>query len=243
VTNDSNMQRQGDGGVGEVGKPGTDQVPSISRAKLALGGIVGNSITMSKYVEGIFDRTDSFDAYRAIESLTAAVKAGDMSHAESLLLAQALTLDSVFGDLARRARTVMSSDIDRAEQLLRLALRAQAQSRATLDTLIAAKSPPVVYAHQANVAQGNQLVNTGTLVTVGASNPQSTMGAAHQQPLCAITPPNKLLEGSSDAIMLDARAPGQAVSGDKGLAPVGSFHRAAQRGRKGGKCQERVPRG
>jgi len=49
------------------------------------------------------------------------------------------------------------------ETYLRLALKAQAQSRATLETLAAIKNPPVVFARQANINHGGQQqVNNGT---------------------------------------------------------------------------------
>ena len=48
-----------------------------------------------------------------------------------------------------------------AETYVRLALKAQAQCRATLETLATIKNPPVVYARQANIAAGRQQVNNG----------------------------------------------------------------------------------
>ena len=43
-----------------------------------------------------------------------------------------------------------------------LALKAQSQSRATVEALAAVKSPPVVLANQMNVANGSQQDNNGT---------------------------------------------------------------------------------
>jgi hypothetical protein len=48
-----------------------------------------------------------------------------------------------------------------ADRYLRLALKAQSQSRATVETLATVKNPPVVYAKQANFAAGAQQVNNG----------------------------------------------------------------------------------
>jgi hypothetical protein len=42
-----------------------------------------------------------------------------------------------------------------------MALRAQSQCRATLETLAAIKNPPIVYARQANVTTGPQQINNG----------------------------------------------------------------------------------
>ena len=44
---------------------------------------------------------------------------------------------------------------------MRMALRAQSQCRATLETLAAIKNPPVLFARQANVTTGPQQINNG----------------------------------------------------------------------------------
>jgi len=51
--------------------------------------------------------------------------------------------------------------LEAADKYLRLALKAQGQCRATLETLAAIKNPPVVFARQANIAHGPQQVNNG----------------------------------------------------------------------------------
>jgi len=48
----------------------------------------------------------------------------------------------------------MGEYVDAADTDMRLALRAQSQCRATLETLAAIKNPPVVFANQANIAHG-----------------------------------------------------------------------------------------
>jgi hypothetical protein len=87
------------------------------------------------------------------------VKNGDMKRPEAMLLAQAHTLDDLFNNLARRAHR--QEGIAMIDPYLRLALKAQTQCRATLETLAAIKNPPIVYAKQANFANGHQQVNNG----------------------------------------------------------------------------------
>ncbi len=67
------------------------------------------------------------------------------------------TLDSIFNSLVQRA--INSEYLDHLDRYLKLALRAQSQCRATWETLAAIKNPPIVYAKQANIAQGHQQVN------------------------------------------------------------------------------------
>ena len=64
----------------------------------------------------------------------AEVSKGNLQRPEALLMAQSATLDAIFQDLTQRAYKNISQ-IDVFERLLRLALRAQSQSRATVETL------------------------------------------------------------------------------------------------------------
>jgi hypothetical protein len=75
-------------------------------------------------------------------------------------MAQSTTLDAIFQDLTQQAYKHMNQ-LDVAERLLRLAFRAQSQSRATVETLGAMKNPPMVFARQANLTTGPQQVNNG----------------------------------------------------------------------------------
>jgi len=103
-----------------------------------------------------------------------------LSSAEALLMSQALALNTVFGELARRAALNMGEYMDATDKYMRLALKAQGQCRATLETLAVIKNPPVVFAKQANIAHGPQQVNNGAGLPARTEN--------------ATIPPNELLE-------------------------------------------------
>ena len=92
-----------------------------------------------------------------------AVKKGDLSRAEAILISQAHSLSAIFSNLAHRARANMGEYIEAAERYMRLALKAQNQCRATLETLAAIKNPPVLFARQANISHGPQQVNNGNI--------------------------------------------------------------------------------
>ena len=71
-----------------------------------------------------------------------AINGGDMRRIEAMLANQATALQSLFAGLAERGMTC-----DHAagfEANFRMALRAQSQCRATLETLAAIKNPPIV---------------------------------------------------------------------------------------------------
>lgn len=84
---------------------------------------------------------------------------GDLSRAEGMLMIQAHTLDAIFNNLAQRAASAKL--MPQLEQYMRLALKAQSQCRATLESLATIKNPPIVYAKQANIANGPQQINNG----------------------------------------------------------------------------------
>ena len=101
---------------------------------------------------------------------------------------------------------------------MRLALKAQSQCRTTLDTLASIKNPPVVFARQANIAQGPQQVNNG-MMPAGEprAGPRETESA-----------PDKLLEAKPHE-RLDTRTPRAAVGSDPASAALGTFDEAEVR--------------
>lgn len=139
------------------------------------------------------------------------VRSGNLARAESLLTTQAHTLDTIFNELARRAALNMGEYINATDRYLRLALKAQSQCRATLETLAAIKNPPVIYAKQANIANGPQQINNGPLAApVGGET---------------LIEPNKLLEHQHEQ-RLDTGTTVAASGADSSMATVGTLDRA-----------------
>ena len=88
--------------------------------------------------------------------------AGNLERAEAQLLAQAHSRDGLFNNLARHAALNVEEFPGTCETHLRLALKAQSQCRATLETLAAIQYPQsVAFVRQANIAHGLQQVNNG----------------------------------------------------------------------------------
>ena len=89
-----------------------------------------------------------------------AVAQSDLSILEPILTSQAHILNTIFNDLSQITRQNLSSNLEAFDRLLRLALRAQTQCRATLETLAEIKNPTsVTFVRQANIAHGPQQVN------------------------------------------------------------------------------------
>lgn len=142
------------------------------------------------------------------------VNNGNLQHCEEMLVGQAHALQSIFVNLARRASVQQQQP--QFEAFMRLALKAQHQSRATLETLAAIKTPPVIFARQANINQGNgnQQVNNGATPT--ASRAGKTV---NQQ--------NELLEVQHGGKALDSRATSKAGGVNQALAALESVNRGA----------------
>jgi hypothetical protein len=88
------------------------------------------------------------------------VQGGDMQPVEAMLFGQAMTLETIFTSLARRATS--QEYLNQFQVYLGMALKAQAQCRATLEALAEIKNPhPVAFVKQANISGGHQQVNNG----------------------------------------------------------------------------------
>ena len=81
-------------------------------------------------------------------------------HSETMLVAQAHTLDAIFHATLRRAQLNMGRSPEVVERYMKLALKAQNQCRCTWQAISAIRHPPVAgYIGQANIAHGPQQVN------------------------------------------------------------------------------------
>jgi len=109
--------------------------------------------------KNLADRIDTPALVATLRDQAAAIRRGDMGHAEAMLINQASALQALLVRLSEHA--MEQTHMPNLEGFLRMALRAQSQCRATLETLAAIKNPPIVYARQANVTTGPQQINNG----------------------------------------------------------------------------------
>lgn len=134
------------------------------RAELGLSPAIANSFTTQKFAHGTFGEILVPDAVAVMREKVKRVQSGDLSDIEATLTAQAVTLDAIFNEMARRAAASMGQQLPAMETYLRHALKAQAQCRSTLETLAEIKNPrSVSFVKQANIAHGHQQVNNGKL--------------------------------------------------------------------------------
>jgi len=162
------------------------------------------------------------DAIAVMQAKAARVQRGDLSEVEATLAAQAVALDSIFNGLAKRAAQNMGSYMGATETYLRLALKAQAQCRATLETLAEVKYPKApTFVRQQNVAYQQQ-VNNGKAADDSAP---STRTHAREE---NVNQSNELLE-TKDGERLDTGAAGTAGGDDTTLEAVGAVNGAADK--------------
>ena len=187
--------------------------PSINAAMVMQsyqGNIGGIVVDINALVNGLADSCK-------------AVNDGDLATMEAMLISQATALQTIFTSLARRAQTQKYQH--NLEAFLGLALKAQAQSRATISALVDLKYPrQATFVKQANIANGPQQVNNGAI--------EQTDSHARQLQ----TEQNKLLEGSyvTGAQRMDSREAQTAERSNPAVEAVGKVHRAKKSRRQGG---------
>lgn len=201
--------------------PGKSRVQKV--ADLMTKGQALNAFTSMLYMRGGFgESVDLSAAHESLKERAQEISAGDLTSCEGMLYAQAVSLNTIFTELARRSHLNMGEYLDASERYMRLALKAQSQSRATLETLAAVKNPPVVYTRQMNVANGPQQVNNGT--PPGAPPPSPARMPETQ------SKPNELLEDATHGrTQLDTGAKTQAGRGHQQMETVGAVNRAQNR--------------
>ena len=171
--------------------------------------VMGGDVDLEALVKGIIETTNQ-------------VKDDDLHRLESMLVSQATSLQSIFTDLARKAQA--QTYLKHFETYLGLALKAQAQSRATITALGELKNPrQATFVKQANIAHGPQQVNNGVM----PSEAVASRGKNQK------TEQNKLLEDGDGKFSIGV-VPGKAAtseSGDKGMEALEPIHGSKKRRR------------
>ncbi len=141
-------------------------------AETALEPAAHAMATARLFNSGSFGRNIEIgETYQVIRDDMKAVATGDLSHQRQMLAAQATALNSIFTEMSRRAAANMGEYLAATETYLRLAFKAQAQSRATieaLDKLANGRVQTVKHLHLDN--RGGQAVIAENVHTGGKGN-------------------------------------------------------------------------
>lgn len=181
------------------------------RAEVAYDPAVRSLAGARGFIQGMLGAQGLTESLEVLNAQVKEVQGGDLSGIERTLVAQANTLDAIFNELASRAARNMGEYLNATETYLRLALKAQTQCRATLETLAAIKNPPIIYARQANVTTGPQQVNNTIAPNTRTRETENT--------------PTQLLEAQHGE-RLDSRTTGTASGSDPAMAALGTGDRA-----------------
>ncbi len=192
-----------------TGKPGRDIASLLTSPET-----IAYRVLMAAEHRQNMESAPILDAIDVLREQSAAANRGDLSRAESMLMAQATALQSIFARLVERGMSGLT--LPTFEINMRMALRAQNQCRATLETLSAIKNPPIVYARQANVTTGPQQINNGAAALTRAREIENVQSQ---------------LSGEAHELLPDTRASGNASRVNPALETVGEIDRAEVRRR------------
>jgi hypothetical protein len=201
---------------------------TADKARMALLPSVNGAAVIEAYQGNVMGKdTDMAGLIERLRDTFTEVKGGDLHNLEAMLLSQATALQTIFTSLARRAST--QDRLPQYQTFLGLALKAQAQSRATISALVELKHPrQALFVKQANIAQGPQQVNNGNAANV--STAQNAHACAHGK---EIEPEqNKLLEADhgQPRQRMDTRAAQKAERSYQAVETVETLHRAKKPG-------------
>ena len=150
-----------------------DPVEVLARAVLGQNlrhGLVAAAYA-GKAISGSGEELDLTACAKVIQQRGADAIGGKLAFASAMLASQAVTLDCMFAEFARRAALNMGEYPDATERYARLAMKAQSNSRSTLEALARMHQPreqTMRHVHVDN--RGGQAVIAETLQTGGMQN-------------------------------------------------------------------------
>lgn len=135
---------------------------NLATARTILNPDFRHAVAVSQILKtqfGDMDGAPGFGDYaKAVQARGDAAKKGELGFASRGLAAQAMTLDTVFTEMVRRMALNMGEHLAATEIYARIALKAQAQSRATLEALAKLHQPREQTVRHVHVGNGGQAV-------------------------------------------------------------------------------------
>jgi hypothetical protein len=200
------------------------ELTKADKARLTLSPSLNSATVIQAYQGNLMGKdVDLSELIDQLRDTCTEVKGGDLQPLEAMLINQATALQTIFTSLARRAQ---SQEYQKhLESFLGLALKAQAQSRATISALVDLKYPrQATFVKQANIANGPQQVNNGA--AAGAISEQYAQARTHAGK--SATEQNKLLEANhgQPGKRMDTRAAQTAERSYQAVEAVEQVNRA-----------------
>lgn len=111
-------------------------------------------------LNGSGEAVSLMDAAAVIAQRASEAMKGDLSFASATLASQAIACDIMFSEFTRRAAYNLNENMDVVERFARLAMKAQSNCRATLETLAKLHQPREQTVRHININAGGQAVVT-----------------------------------------------------------------------------------
>jgi len=187
-------------------------------AEAALMSAANAAFVVEAYQKTIWGNGADFIALvDGLEQTTGKVKTGDLSGLEAMLISQAKALETIFTSLTIRAAS--QTQLAHYQTFFGLALKAQAQSRATISALVDLKYPrQATFVKQANIAHGPQQINNA-----------STQAGADSHAEEIKPQQNELLEDQRNgSTQMDTRATPAPARSHTTVEAVDQVHRASK---------------
>ena len=140
------------------------ELPEQTSARLMLApylrhGVIADALADKMIGKDKLPGAPRFDDYGvALKKQTAYYADGNLRQASAMLAAQAVSLDAIFTEYARRSINNCGQYIDASERYMRIALKAQANSRQAIEALAKLHSPREQTVRHVHVNEGGQAV-------------------------------------------------------------------------------------
>ena len=135
--------------------------PIYMARNVATNAQVHASVAMQPWMKHVYGDIALNELVAKLHTQTDAMQGGDMQDIEAMLFNQALTLQTMFTALSRRAALNAGEYMGATDTYMKLVFKAQAQFRSTLEALAEIKQPRLAtFVRQANIAHTRQ-VNHG----------------------------------------------------------------------------------
>ena len=176
-----------------------------------------NAILGGSFINAILPKTGIAKIVSELNDKIATIQEGDMTSIEAMLVEQARALQTMFVTLGRMA--INKTQLKYCTAFMNLALKAQSQSRATIQALVELKYPKQTnFVKQANIANGHQQINNNA--PAADHKVTSTHAPAHAPTKEINKQPNELLKVNHGSKTMDNRATQTTIPKDKAMATL-----------------------
>lgn len=139
-----------------------DETEALAMARAIIEPDFRHAMTISQVLKAVLGEGEHApglsDFADAAKDIASAAEKGDLAFASRMLATQAVTLDTIFVEMARRMAINMREYLGATETFGRIAMKAQAQSRATLEALAKLHQPREQTVRHVHVNEGGRAV-------------------------------------------------------------------------------------